>query len=662
MKHAKVVLLDLTRPHWPASWAHDPDIRLALDRLIADLDVSRPSSLPVLKEGSIWWLSVAPTVRELRWYLDDLKAWLPKQDARAVVADVTTVAPATSPYAMPLSVLAPEGYVRWITPLSRSADILRRLGRMHGFLATKPKVAHNRVPSLPALRLEFITALRVGDWARADGCIDEIDHWNLDHASGTIQMRIRLLDARGDTAELFEFVSRTRAWNFASPRRIAGAIARAIDAQVIEPAELRDGPQAALDLFRSIWYPKLLQTIANARGDTTAARLLAYAACVDCDHRVLRNLLPALPPTLASFLQAQLPSTDTPAQPVPSSPVPVPAQPKSTPTEDSSASYWSELHASVRDGRTTRARDLIASIDTELLDDPAFLAAAPDALLELLSDPAIEATPGPRLLQQEAIAALIDAFVVAPGFPRTAHLEIYLSLLDGLVAINGVAASEADSQLVLGLTGAVANLSGDACPRCEQVVRGWWERRPVLQRLGWLLAALDSLASLHPDPHGLAGLFIEALSLAARKGRMLTPGEAGAWRTVGRRLELSESEVEQYVRPLCTLPDRDAPDVLVTAGFRHIAIVSLRKPSAQEAAEELKVRTGASVSVVSSLVAGPETRHAATADLILYVWAAASHATYRAFDSLRDRLEYVQGTGASSIVLAAERWASRRAA
>lgn len=662
MRHAKDLLLDLAKPHWPAGWAQDPEIRSALDHLITDLEGSRPSSLPVVRGDSIWWLSVAPTARELRTYLDDLRAWLPRQDAQAVVADVTTAAPASSPFALPLSVLAPEGYVRWTTSFSRALDILSRLGRVHRYLATKPEMAHDRVPSLPALRLEFITALRVGDWARAEACIDEIDHWNLDHASGTIQMRIRLLDARGDTAELFEFVSRTRAWNFASPRRIAGAIVRAIDAHTIEPVELRDGQQAAFELFRSVWYPKLVQTIANARGEATAARPLAYAAAVDRDRRVLTKLLPDLPPTLASFLEAQLPLPDPPAHPAPSSAVPVLAEPQPTPDEAPTASYWSELHASVREGRTTRARDLIASVDTELLDNPSFLAAAPDALLELLSDPSIESAQGPRLLQQEAVAALIDAFVVAPGFPRVAHLEIYLSLLDGLVAINGAAASDADSQLVLGLTGAVAHLSADACPRCEQVVRGWWGRRPVLQRLGWLLAALDSLASLHPDPHGLAGLYIEGLSLAARKGRMLTTGEAGAWRTIGRRLELSEAEVEQYVGPLCKPQDSETPDVLTGAGFRQIAIVSLRETSAREAARELEHRTGASVSIVSSLVAGPETRQAANADLILYVWAATSHATYRAFDNFRDRLEYVQGTGASSIVLAAERWAARRVA
>ena len=73
------------------------------------------------------------------------------------------------------------------------------IARMHRFLATRPQLEHARVPSVAALRLEFVSALKVGNWSRAEACVNEIDHWTLDHASATLQMRIRLLDARGET-------------------------------------------------------------------------------------------------------------------------------------------------------------------------------------------------------------------------------------------------------------------------------------------------------------------------------------------------------------------------------------------------------------------------------------------------------------------------------
>ena len=64
--------------------------------------------------------------------------------------------------------------------------------------------------------------------------------------------------------------------------------------------------------------------------------------------------------------------------------------------------------------------------------------------------------------------------------------------------------------------------------------------------------------------------------------------------------------------------------------------------------------------LVTGLVQDGVTRVAQTADIILFVWAACTHAVYRAFDAHRERLVYVQGTGVSSIVAAAERQARRQ--
>ncbi|HRQ58632.1 MAG TPA: hypothetical protein PLN31_14560 [Azoarcus taiwanensis] len=676
-------MLDVLRPRWPKEWNDDALVRKALERLVDDARQGRPTSLPVVQSAArkVGWLSTAGSLRELREYLDDAKVWLEKVDAGTIGWQVAVPSDTSGPLAPMLKVLAPQGYVRWDTSLDRGSQTLLRLGRMHSFLATRPEVSPNRVPSVAALRLEFIAALSVGDWSRAETCIDEIDHWSLDHAPGTVQMRIRLLEARGKSEELFEFVCRNKAWNFANPRRIAAAIVGAVDESAIQPVESQNGMQAAYDLFRHTWYPKLVQSIEDARGEPGAVRLRAFAAAADSDRRSLTTLLPSLPTAIAKFLQAQLPSQEEVVSvlPPPAAPahltaagdatvtalIPSPAVAalESVSVGESSGrdnrSYWAELHAAVKEGRVVRARALIASLTSDLLDDPGFLGAAPDALLELLSDPAVDGQPASRLLLYEVLAALVDAFVVAPGFPRLAHLEVYLSLLEGLVALRSSAANEADSQLVLGLVGAAANLSADACPRCEQIVRAWWQRRPILQRLDWLAAALDSLAPLHGEAYQLVDLYAEGLALAARKGISFTQAEARTWRAIGKTLELSTADIEQFLAPLLPQDSVEQRDVLADAGLGQIAIVSLRENSAQEAALQLESRTGARVSVVTSLVADADTRHASTADLILYVWAATSHATYRALDGCRDKIEYVQGTGASSIVMAAERWAAR---
>jgi hypothetical protein len=673
-------LLRVLRPRWRQEWSNDVEIEEALAQLEDDARQGRPSSLPVVQSSPrISWLCVAASLRELREYLDDVKAWLPRVDAAAISGRVTVPSDFGGPLAPALREVAPHGYVRWDTSEERGREILRRLHRMHRFLATRPQLGQARVPSVAALRLEFVSALKVGNWARAEACVNEIDHWNLDHASATLQMRIRLLDARGELEELFRFVQQREAWRFTNPRRIAAAILNAVDACAIEPVEKRDGFQAAYDLFRQAWYPRLVHVIADAKGEQRAIRLAAFASAVDGDRRSLVGLLPSLPQGLASFLRAQtlplhhesatevesvaqvstLVSGPADSQPPAAVATGSAARPATPVVADRSA-YWGELHQTIKAADAVHTRRLLAALETDILASDEFIAGASDGLLELLTDPAIDLHYAAKTLRYEALAALVDCFVGAPGFPNLKHLEIYLSLLSGLVEVRGGAVSEADSQLVLGVGAAVATLSADACPKCEDAFRGLWRRRPVVPRLDWLAAALDTLAELHPTPHNLVDLFTDGLALAERKAVLMSRTKIAMWRRIGAALELTSDDIERLLRPLVESESTERPDVLASVGLKTIAIVSLREASANSAAKELEDRTGATVFVVASLVADDQTRQATGADLILYVWAASTHAAYRAFDKWRDKLEYVQGTGASSIVMAAERWAARR--
>lgn len=735
-------LLHLLRPRWPEPWEQDPVVQQALERLTQDAREGHPSSLPYVHAGTgqIAWLSVAPTLRALREYLDDAQGWLQRVDARSLQGAIRQLSQAPGPLGATLSVVAPQGYARWNSDLMRGEQTLVRLGQMHEFLATKPDLTRDSTPSVAALRLEFISALRVGDWTRAEACVDEIDHWNLDHAPGTLQMRMRLMQARGLTHELFDFACATQAWNFANPRRIAAAIVCAVYACAIEPIEQSEGLEAAYELYRQHWHPKLYQCIRDAKGEPGAARPLAFAAAVDSDHPLFEALHGHVPEEFWQFLQGQMPArlgiqrATSPTTPPTTAATAFPRTPptfsrappresigdesnsgrassQNQPTRDESADgrplepqrmesasagagpeaealpvplgraqsvqgqpeifdasrawdgdkFWEVLSRAVAQAHAARARALIGSLDNLLFDDPLFVRCAPDALLELVSDPQIERDTGARSLLYEVIAALVDAFVVAPGFPRLGHLDVYLALLDGIVLLKRGATSDADSQLVLGLVAAAANLRPDACARCEQIVSSWWQGRPVTQRLDWLAAALDSLGPLSANTEGLISLFTDALALAARKGLQFAPTKLSMWRAIGLMLELPAQDVQQYLAPLSAADTQAYQDALAMAGLRHIAVVSLRQASAKEAAKELQARTGARVSVVTSLVSDADTDQALSADLILYVWAASTHATYRSFDSCREKLEYVQGTGSSSIVLAAERWTQRHA-
>ena len=64
--------------------------------------------------------------------------------------------------------------------------------------------------------------------------------------------------------------------------------------------------------------------------------------------------------------------------------------------------------------------------------------------------------------------------------------------------------------------------------------------------------------------------------------------------------------------------------------------------------------------MVTETHAGAATGSAKTADVVLFVWASTTHAVYRAFDNVREKLAYVEGKGAVSIVLTLERWAMKQ--
>jgi hypothetical protein len=419
----------LLRPRWLQEFG-TPELQSALAQLEEDARTGRPSSFPVVQSsGRVSWLSVAGSGRDLREYLDDLRAWLSKRDGIAI-GRVVAPQGVPGPMSQALTLVAPHGYSRWDCENGRAAEVLRRLERMHLFLNSRPEVESVRAPSLAALRLDFVLALKIGDWARAEACVDEIDRWSLDRAPSTIQMRLRLLDARGDVEQLFEFARRHHAWTFTSPQRIAAALVDAVDVCAIQPVEEGHGIEAAFDVFRREWHSRLVDVIADSRGDARARRLAAFAAAADNDASSLMSLLPGLPARVAQYLGDQVPGVvlnpptaeaDTPSSaPTPSPPTAASGESTSavgTSISESSA-YWVGLHRAIKAADVARTRHLLAALEGDLLESDEFIAAASDGLLELLTDPAIESDSRASALRYEALTVLVDGFVGAPGFPN----------------------------------------------------------------------------------------------------------------------------------------------------------------------------------------------------------------------------------------------------
>ena len=138
---------------------------------------------------------------------------------------------------------------------------------------------------------------------------------------------------------------------------------------------------------------------------------------------------------------------------------------------------------------------------------------------------------------------------------------------------------------------------------------------------------------------------------------LLTSTERELWKSIGLHLGFDQGTVAEYLEVQGTpFQGEDPTDIFATSNLKKVAIVSLHEKSAKAAADLIRQRSGAEVIIVSDHVAGAATQSAQSADVVLVVWAATKHSVYRAFDKVRDKLAYVQGTGPSSILLALERW------
>ena len=157
----------------------------------------------------------------------------------------------------------------------------------------------------------------------------------------------------------------------------------------------------------------------------------------------------------------------------------------------------------------------------------------------------------------------------------------------------------------------------------------------------------------------LPSMWIDGADLIRTSNYMLTPSDKDLWKNIGAKTGLGSTDIDEYIGKTTSTAE-ESVDCLKEYGFKKIAIVSLQEKSALMAAEHIKKRTGATVTVVSAHVAGTQTKEACAADVILFVWAKNKHAVFRAFDKVKDKVAYVAGTGATSIIRSLEKWTIKK--
>ena len=260
-----------------------------------------------------------------------------------------------------------------------------------------------------------------------------------------------------------------------------------------------------------------------------------------------------------------------------------------------------------------------------------------------------------RNLIVQGLSDLLEVYVRESEFPRAALGGFYLSIVRLWCALHaGNTTGQEHGHVLLELSSALLQLNQSPEEVC-QTLEDWWKAKPAPSQLYFALDAIELLERELPGTEAPMSIWIEAANLIKRASEALPVSDRALWRRIGTRLNFDDATISEYLPPEPT-QELDQ-DPLAAAALQHVAIVCLREEQAKQAASEIQKRTGAKVTVVTSTAAGAETQLACTAEVVLFVWLASTHAVFRAFDGFdRRKLSYVQGTGSTSIVKSLERW------
>jgi hypothetical protein len=531
------------------------------------------------------------------------------------------------------------------------------------------------------LREQFRLALATGDRALAEQALDAIDERQLDTAANTLFLRTQTRARFGAYREITGEPRLGELLSLRLPQTVRIKIVEAFFEVYLREPDERGDEQSATRIFKEAVYPAIggLVTLCRPEDGKPVERTLFYYAGLTgtvkrANDEPERSFFEALRQgdwlaiqesgtqlleraDTSTSARSILPATLTESlKHRPNSSLAVLLQKGRGPEPPPQS--WSEFFSRLREGDYESAESFLQLVDRPALD-PSRIVETRDiiaTLEELFTDPTCDAKSPAFELLGRSLPPLIEDTVGESEFPRSPLGAAYLSLLQLWTQERATQLQPADSNVALCLAGGALRCLPGIETQIGQILRRWWESRQVRVRLPFLLEALDLLAQYAREFEIAQGLWIEGVAFVRAQAVELTRSERRLWWSIGQRLGFDSETLGEYLPEVPQATEHDTDDPLSVAALHKIAIVSLHEKAAQAAAAMLRERTKAEVVVVSELVAGPGTKNARTADVVLLVWAATKHSVYRAFDDVRDKIAYVQGTGSSSIVLALERW------
>jgi hypothetical protein len=631
-------------------------------------------------------MTVAADASSLRAAITGLRAWiLPsfgwEDPTRPIVAPVAY----SGELARALGSVSPSGYYRWhSTTTAAATTVVEKLTAWRRLSALRPLTANIIHRSLFELREQFYLAIATGDRTLAEESVEAIDQRQLDTASNTSFMRTRIRARFGSHDQIVHDPNLDRMLVLRLPKVTANSIIEAFFEFYMRPLLDSGRDVEAREFYRTALLPKLGGLLADADqvdGEGTSWFLTELAKPVDREDRsptgqddeqafisVLRRRDWRLVQELGIALENNSATSEVVSQFIRSALLEslkyeenedLSRRFKLAPNGTSETGSWQSLTSDIADGRFSTAEAFL-DMDERPVLDPVQRGLIEELLSfaeEIMTDPEGATDARFELVANRVLPIMVEDIIGDLEYPRCEMVEGYLTLLDLWVTSRAGRAIPGESNVVLSLAASVLQCSANVEVAVIEHLKMWWTSKSVKATLPYLLAALELLADFSSD-HGTAqGLWIDGATFIKDHTVLLTSTERDLWKSIGLNLGFDQSTVAEYLTEQgSTLQNDEFEDIFATSDLKKVAIVSLHEKSAKAAADIIRQRSGAEVIIVSDHVAGAATLSAQSADVVLVVWAATKHSVYRAFDKVRDKLAYVQGTGPSSILLALERW------
>lgn len=678
------------------------------------------ASIPFVRGQSTAWLTLAPTAQQLFSEIENLRSWIiPSFGWEDPESPIVVPGGSTSGLTSLILEISPSGYFRWWTAKQHQIVVLEKLKAMRTLNDHRPVHVLTTTPSLFELRSTFEISLTTGDRDGAQEVIDTIDHYELDSAVNTRFMQICLWDQFREFKTIVEYSQLSEIIQVRVPKLVRCSILNAFFETYLEHQE-RTSIEERCQIYESKIHPLAAGLIgaSSVKDGNNIARLLAFKVRYDADAELANELLASTndsaikqllsgleleapaprslterfwaamqkedwngvqelglqllinPPRSYGFLSSDFvrsalvtslnshvnddlkkwldnervdEGTDEIIQDLGT----VPPQ------------SWADFVEFLRTARLKQAEAFLGLDDRPnaasfgMVETVQIL----DELEDILTDPVLSKRVLEYQLAIESVSVILRDLLTDSSFPRIQLVPVYKKLLDIWCENKKGSTVVPDSNIVLTLADAVLQHDAASQDLIVKRLQEWWQSRRSKSLLNFLLEVVELISDFSENQDTAKNLWLDGAGVINGDSSSVSYTERSLWHISGRRLGLDKQTIEEFLFVEDEISDPGL-DPLANIKLRKIAIVSLREKPANSAADLIRARTNATVVIVSKTEAGGETANAVTADVILFVWSCATHAVYRAFDGVKDKIAYVQGTGASSIVIALERWVS----